>query len=150
MEVLMPIIGWLAPILSTIIITAATASINAHIKRHEQIAEERNARTEQKRREEAEWRERLERRMEEIELKMEEQDKRIESVLKGQCTQMRSDVVHRAHRYLDDLGKASTEEKAAFWAEYEEYCDLCDQYGIENNFVDELAQRVMALPEREI
>lgn len=146
----MPIIGWLAPILSTIIITAATASINAHIKRHEQIAEERNARTEQKRREEAEWRERLERRMEEIELKMEEQDKRIESVLKGQCTQMRSDVVHRAHRYLDDLGKASTEEKAAFWAEYEEYCDLCDQYGIENNFVDELAQRVMALPEREI
>ncbi len=88
--------------------------------------------------------------MEEIERKMEEQDERIESVLKGQCTQMRSDVVHRAHRYLDDLGKASTEEKAAFWSEYEEYCDLCDQYGIENNFVDELAQRVMALPEREI
>lgn len=150
MEALGPIIGWLAPILSTIIITAATASINAHIKRHEQIAEERNAKTEEKRKAEAEWRERLERRMEEIEHKMEEQDKKTNSVLKGQCTQMRSDVVHRAHRYLDDLGKASTEEKAAFWSEYEEYCDLCAQYGIENNFVDELAQRVIALPEREI
>ena len=150
MEALGPIIGWFAPILSTIIITAATASINAHIKRHEQIAEERNAKTEQKRREEAEWRERMEHRMEEIERKMEEQDDKMMSVLKSQVTQMRSDTLHRIHRYLDDLGMASTEEKTAFWAEYEEYCELCEKYGIENNFVKELAQRVMDLPEREI
>lgn len=72
------------------------------------------------------------------------------SMLKSQVTQMRSDCLHRIHRYLDDLGCASTEEKDAFWAEYQEYCALCEQYGIENSFVDELAKRVMALPEREI
>lgn len=136
------ILGWLAPILSTIIIAAATASINSKIAAGERKRDEARAETEAKRKAEAEWRARIEERMD-------EQDERVESVLKGQCTQMRSDVVHRAHRYLDDLGMASTEEKDAFWAEYEEYCNLCEQYGIENNFVDELARRVMTLPERE-
>ena len=36
------IISWLAPILSTIIITAATVSINAQAKKHERVAEERH------------------------------------------------------------------------------------------------------------
>ena len=171
MEALGPIIGWLAPILSTIIITAATASINSHMKRHDELAAERHAETEKKRKADAEWRETVDKLLaeqaealkhvaddrvdwyawrEEIVKLMDAQDERIMSVLKGQCTQMRSDVVHRAHRYLDDLGMASTEEKDAFWAEYQEYCLLCKQYGIENSFVDELAQRVMALPGREL
>ena len=171
MEALAPIIGWLSPILSTIIITAATASINAHIKRHDQLAEERNAKTEEKRKADAEWRESVDRalgeqsealravaqdradwyewRAEMVE-RMDAQNERTMSMLKSQVTQMRSDCMHRIHRYLDDLGMASTEEKTAFWAEYEEYCELCEKYGIENNFVKELAQRVMSLPEREI
>lgn len=171
MEALGPIIGWLAPILSTIIITAATASINSHMKRHDELADARHAETEQKRKADAEWRDAVDKLLaeqaealkhvaedrvdwyawrEEIVKLMDAQDERIMSVLKGQCTQMRSDVLHRAHRYLDDLGMASTEEKNAFWSEYEEYCELCEKYGIDNSFVDELAQRVMQLPEREI
>lgn len=171
MEALAPIISWLAPIVSTIIITAATASINSSVKRHDELADARHAETEAKRKAETEWRETVDRLLseqnealsrvaqdrvdwyswrEEIVKLIDDQDRRTKSLLKAHVTQMRSDCLHRAHRYLDDLGCASTEEKEAFWAEYQEYCELCEQYGIENNFVKELAQRVMHLPEREI
>ena len=171
MEALAPIISWLAPIASTLIITAATASINSRMKIHDQMAEARHSETEAKSKADEEWRETVDKllseqaealkhvaedridwyswRAEIVEL-MDTQDEQIKSVLKGQCTQMRSDVLHRAHRYIDDLGMASTEEKAAFWDEYQEYCNICEKYGIENNFVDELAKRVMSLPERKI
>lgn len=135
--------AWLASILSAILVCAGQALVTLGQKRISERMERDSEDTRRKREAEAEWRDR-------IESRMNEQDERIESVLRGQCTQMRSDVVHRAHRYLDDLGKASTEEKAAFWSEYEEYCGLCEQYGIENNFVDTLAERVMALPERNV
>lgn len=171
MEALAPIIGWLAPIISTIIITAATASINSHMKRHDQLADARHAETEMKRKADAEWRETVDKLLSEqsealrhvaedrvdwyswraeIIERMDTQDDKFTSILKAQVTQMRSDTLHRAHRYLDDLGCASTEEKSAFWSEYQEYCELCEHYGIENNFVNELAKRVMALPERDI
>lgn len=105
--------------------------------------DERHEETERKRKAEAEWRDDVERRLE-------QQDEKICAILKGQTTQMRSDLIHRAHRYLDDLGKASTDEKDAFNDEYRDYCAICDAYGITNSFIDELARRVMALPEREI
>ena len=95
------------------------------------------------RRAEAEWRERVDGRLD-------RQDEKIAAVLKGQTTQMRSDLVHRAHRYIDDLGCAGMEEKDAFWAEYEDYCEICKQHGIKNSFVDRLARQVMELPDREI
>ena len=171
MEAIAPIIGWLAPMISTIIITFATASINSHMKRHDEIAAERHAETEEKRKADAEWRDAVDKLLSEQseELKrvandredwyawraeivrlIDAQDERTMAVLKGQCTQMRSDLIHRAHRYLDDLGRASTDEKNAFNTEYKDYCAICDAYGIENNFINELAKRVMALPEREI
>jgi hypothetical protein len=137
------IISWLAPILSTIIITAATASINAQAKKHERISEERHQETEKKRKVEAEWRA-------EIASQMQEQDKRINTILHAQCTQMRSDIIHKCHRYLDDLGRASTEEKEALNAEHEDYTAMCEANHIVNNFVDRLVERVMQLPEREI
>lgn len=157
--------------LSTIIITFATASINSHMKKHDELAAERHAETEEKRKADAEWRETVDKLLAkqsealqhvaedrtdwyawraQIVERMDSQDDKFMSMLKAQVTQMRSDTLHRIHRYLDDLGMASTEEKTAFWAEYEEYCELCEKYGIENNFVKELAQRVMQLPEREI
>ena len=61
---------------------------------------------------------------------------------------MRSDLIHRAHRYIDDLGCASTEEKNVFWAQYEDYQRLCKANDIENHFIDQLASRVMELPDR--
>lgn len=163
------IISWLAPILSTIIITAATVSINAQAKKHERVAEERHQETEKKRKEEAEWRGDVDRLMQEqgdalksvandrsdwyawraeMIAQMQAQDNRIDTILQAQCTQMRSDAIHRAHRYIDDLGCASVEEKQSFYAEWEEYQRICEAYGITNNFVDGLVQQVMSLPDR--
>lgn len=91
--------------------------------------------------ERSEWRKMVEKRLA-------EQDRRLETVLEAQCTQMRSDAIHRAHRYIDDLGCASIEEKQSFFAEWEEYQRICEAYGITNSFVDNLVQQVMELPDR--
>lgn len=136
-------IGWASPIVSTLIVAALTAQINLRSKREEEERAERHAETDAKRKAEAEWRER-------IEARITEQDEKIDAVLKGQCTQMRSDLIHRAHRYVDDLHAASTEEKEAFWAEYEDYVLICDANNVVNHFIDELAKQVMALPNRDI
>lgn len=135
------LLQWLAPILSTIIVTAATAAINAQVQRSQRIADERHAETEAKRAVEAQWRD-------SVDTRLDSQDEKIFAVLKGQTTQMRSDLVHKAHRYIDDLGCASTEEKDAFDSQYKDYCAICKAHGIENSFVDEMARQVMALPSR--
>ena len=127
-----PLISWVAPIASTALTTYVVALINRNEKRREDETRNREA-----------WRAGVDRRLD-------DQDAKIDAVLKGQTTQMRSDLVHRAHRYLDDLGKASSEEKDAFWDEYKDYCIICKAFGIENSFIDQLAQRVMALPERDV
>lgn len=137
------LIGWLAPILSTIIITAATASINAHLQRSQKLADERHAETEAKRKAEAEWREGVTKRLDDIE------DKLGRSISQ-QAAQIRSDIVHKCHRYLDDLGRSSTEEKEALADEHKQYSEFCDDLEMENNFIDELVARVMDLPEREV
>lgn len=165
------LVSWLAPILSTLIICAGQLALNTRFKRADEKRDQARAETQAKRDAEAEWRDCVERQIseqaealkhvaedridwyswrEEVVKRMESQDEKFMSMLKAQVTQMRSDTLHKCHRYLDDLGMASTEEKSAFWAEYEEYCELCEKYGIENNFVKELAKRVMELPERDI
>ena len=136
-------VGWLAPIVATLVTLAGQLWLNGKFKRADEKRDQARAETEAKRAAEAAWRDSVDKRMD-------EHDDKIMSMLKSQVTQMRSDLLHRAHRYIDDLGCASIEEKDAFWAEYVEYCELCEQYGIENSFVDELVQRVMSLPEREL
>lgn len=106
-----------------------------------QRMDEGQAKTDEKRKSEAEWRERIEQRLD-------GQDERIDAVLQGQVTQMRSDVTHKIHRYMDDLGCASTEEKNSLNEEYKLYCLLCEKYGIENDFVASMMEHVMALPSR--
>lgn len=81
---------------------------------------------------------------------MDAQDIRIDTILTAQCSQIRSDIIHKCHRYLDDLGKTSIEEKDALKAEHDEYSAVCQANGIVNNFVDMMVQRVMELPERDI
>lgn len=144
MEALGPIIGWFAPILSTIIITAATASINAHIKRHEQIAEERNAKTEEKRKAEAEWRERMERRMEEIERYMSEQDKKLDALTDATQTTMRTSMLHYIEKYLT-RGWITPEERASLIDMHNKYAALNA-----NGFIDGYMNRIAKLPDREI
>lgn len=133
-ESLAPIIGWAASIASTLIITACTAAINRWMSESKKDREREEA-------ERKKWRAGVDK-------KLEDQDDVIKAILSAQCTQMRSDAIHRAHRYIDDLGCASIEEKKSFYAEWEEYQTICDKYGITNNFVDNLVRQVMALPDR--
>lgn len=138
-----PVIGWMASILSAIIVTAATASINSHIKRRDQVADERHAETEAKRRAEAEWRDDVTRRLDDMEAK-------LNRSVAQQAVDIRSDIVHKCHRYLDDLGRASSEEKEVLNDAYEHYCAFCADLDIENDFIDQMVARVMELPERDI
>ena len=136
-------IAWLAPILAALMTCAGQLWLNQRFKWADQKRDDARKSTEAKRAAEAEWRESIEHRLD-------HQKEKINAVLKGQTTQMRSDLIHRAHRYLDDLGRASTEEKNAFNDEYKDYCAICEAYGITNSFIDSLAQRVMELPERNV
>ena len=161
---------WLAPIVSALLVLAGQAVISVGQRRLDAKMDERHRETEDKRAADAEWRAKVdgilteqERAVKAVALdkdewqewrrqllaRLDQQDRRIFAVLKGQTTQMRSDLVHKAHRYVDDLGCASTEEKDAFHQEYDDYCAIRDQYGIENSFVDKLAQQVMDLPGRD-
>lgn len=137
-----PIITWLAPILAALMTCAGQLWLNQRFKRADEKRDDARKSTEAKRAAEAEWRDGIEHRLD-------QQDAKIESVLKGQCTQMRSDILHKAHRYLDDLNCASTEEKQALWSEYEDYTAICDANNITNHFIDRLVSQVMQLPNRE-
>ena len=135
----------------SVLVQAAGLAIIAGIQKSADAKRDKaKADTEAKRKAEAEWREQMEKRMDSFERLLEAQDGKIDSVLKSQLTNTRSDIVHKAHRYLDDLGCASTDEKDSFDAQYKEYAALCEAYGIENDFVVHLYERVMALPEREL
>jgi len=137
------VLAWLAPILSTLIICAGQLALNDRFKHADEKRDEARLETEMERKKDEEWRRRIEHR---IEL----QDDRISTILSAQCTQMRSDIIHKCHRYLDDLGCASTEEKEALNAEHEDYSAICEANDIVNHFVDGLIERVMALPERKV
>ena len=167
MEHLAPIIGWLAPILSTLIVTALTAQINARSKIADEKRDEARAEAAMQREKQAEWQRSVDEKLQahedfiaerddwfewrrRIERDFAEQNSRTAVILELQCSQIRSDLIHRSHRYIDDLGCASTEEKDAFWAQYEDYQRICEANGIENHFIDRLAAQVMALPTREI
>lgn len=133
-EKIQPLVTWVAPILSTLIITWLTAVINGRME--ESKRDEKREQEERK-----EWRAGVDK-------KLAEQDSKIDTILNAQCTLMRTDLIHKAHRYIDDLGCAGLEEKQAFHAEYDEYQRICDANEIVNHFVDKLVEQVMGLPDR--
>ena len=134
-------IAWFGPIVAALLTCAGQLWLNQKFKRADAKREEARRDTDAKRAAEAEWREKVLERLD-------QQDARIDTVLTAQCSQMRSDLIHRAHRYIDDLGCAGTEEKQSFWEEYEDYMRICDANNIVNHFIDNLAKQVMALPNR--
>lgn len=135
--------SWIAPILSTLIVCAGQAMLNQRFKIADEKRDAARKDTDEKRKREAEWRDEMTKRLD-------SQDDRINTILTAQCSQMRSDIIHKCHRYLDDIGMASVEEKEALKAEHKEYAAVCKANDIENNFVDMMVQRVMQLPERSV
>lgn len=132
-----------AATVSVLVQAAGLAIIAGITKRADEKRERARADTDAKRKAEAEWRDT-------IVSRLDKQDERISSILTAQCSQTRSDIIHKCHRYLDDIGKASTEEKKALKQEHDEYEEICAANGVVNNFVDLMVKRVMDLPEREI
>jgi len=126
------LIGWLAPILSTIIIPAATASINAHIKRRDKVADERHAETEAKRKTEAEWRERMEEAI--TDLKRE-----VTKSKDAQQSTMRQSLIHSYEKYVT-RGWLTTEELSA-------WLDMHDKYSAMgfNGLIDTYRQNIVKL-----
>lgn len=135
------IITWAAPIAAALLTCAGQLWLNNRFKRADEKRDQARADTDAKRRAEAEWRE-------DVEQRLCAQDEKLAVVLRGQTTQMRSDLTHKIHRYMDDLGCASMEEKDSLEDEYKVYCAICEQYDFENDFVAELMSQVMRLPNR--
>lgn len=69
--------------------------------------------------------------------------KRIGIINESLVCVMRGDLIHKAHRYVDDKGYASIEEKESWHEEWTQYQSICPR----NGFIDALAAQVMALPE---
>lgn len=160
-----PIIAWLAPIISTIIITAATASINSQVKRHEQVADKRHAETEAKRRADEEWRATVDKLLEEqseslkrvaedrvdwyswraeiIEL-MDSQDGKLDTLTDATQTTMRTTLLHYIEKYLT-RGWITPEERASLIDMHNKYAALNA-----NGFIDGYMNRISKLPDREI
>lgn len=136
MDSLAPIATWAAPIASTLVITWLTALINRWMSESKKDKEREDA-------ERKAWRKGVDERLD-------RQEKVMDSMLNLSCSNSRGDIVHKCHRYLDDLGCASHEEKQALWAQHADYELVCKENGIENDFVRQLVQRVMELPERDI
>lgn len=131
------IIGWLAPILSTLVITGMTALINQRIKDRDRVADERHAETEEKRREEAEWRERIER-------YMSEQDKKLDALTDATQTTMRTSMLHYIEKYLT-RGWITPEERSSLNDMHNKYAALNA-----NGFINGYMRRIEQLPDREI
>lgn len=139
------LMDWLAanPLTFGLLTLAGQLWLNQRFKLADEKRDAAKADAERERQERVEWRKK-------VECKLDSQDKLIDTILTAQCSQMRSDIIHKCHRYLDDLGRASIEEKNALKAEHEEYSAVCKANGIVNNFVDLMVQRVMELPERDV
>ena len=135
--------AWLAPIAAGLLTLAGQLWLNQRFKRADEKRDQARADTDAKRAAEAEWRDCVVKRLD-------KHDELMDTILTAQCSQMRSDIIHKCHRYLDDLGCASIEEKDALKAEHDEYSAVCAANEITNNFVDMMVQRVMELPERSV
>lgn len=165
MEALSPIISWLAPIISTIIVTAATASINASVKRHDQLADERHAETEAKRKADEEWRRTVDRllseqadalravaqdrtdwyswRAEVIEL-MDSQGEKLDNLTNATQTTMRTTLLHYIEKYLT-RGWLTQEERSSLTDMHAKYSALNA-----NGLIDGYMRRIESLPDKEI
>lgn len=128
-----PIVAWAAPIASTIIVTAATASINAKLASGERKRDEAQEATEAKRKAEAEWREAMSKHMA-------KQDEKMGLMTSSLQSTMRATLIHNAEKYFS-RGSITPEEHAS-------WCDMHDRYSAMgfNGLIDTYRVRIDKLP----
>lgn len=133
-----------------LMLLAAQLWLNSQFKRMDVKRDAAQVQTDAKRKVEAEWRDSIDQRLSELAKGISDVDDKTNRSIAVQAAQIRSDIIHKCHRYLDDLGRASTEEKGALSDEHRQYTQFCADLDVENNFIDALVDRVMHLPEREV
>ena len=143
-------IDWLAqnPLTLGFLTLLGQLWLNRRFKLADEKRDEARSGTEKKRQEEQEWRNHMDRRMDDLDNRVDEILDTQGVILDTQCAQTRSDILHKVHRYIDDLGCASIEEKSALKAEHQNYQRICKENDIENEFIDGLVEQVMNLPSR--
>lgn len=129
--------------IGSIVVVVVTALTNQHMKERDRKADERHEEAEAERKRRDAWLEGMSARVAKLE-------EIVKVILELQCSQTRADIIHKCHRYNDDIGKASYEEKESLRAENDDYRAVCEENGIENHYIDRLVERVMELPEREV
>lgn len=136
-------VAWVAPIAATLVTLAGQLWLNGKFKRADEKRDAARAKTEAKRAAEDAWRAEVDKRLSDIEEKM-------DRTILQQAMQIRSDIVHKCHRYFDDLHAASIEEKDVLSDQHKQYSKFCKDLGIDNDFIDNLVAKVMELPDREM
>ncbi len=130
MDNVTPVIAWLAPIASTLIITWLTAVIN------EKMDESRRD-VERETEERKVWHDRVEMRISEVEGK-------IDSINNATQTTMRTTLLHYCEKYLT-RGWVTPEERASLFDMHRKYSKLNA-----NGYIDSYIARVGQLPDKEI
>jgi hypothetical protein len=136
-DALTQFLGWVSPIASTVIVTALTAQIKARQDAAERKRDEAQAETEAKRKAEAEWRERMDGSMADI-------DAKLDVLNEATQTTMRTTLLHYIEKYLT-RGWVTPEERASLMDMHRKYAALNA-----NGFIDGYMARVAELPDREI
>lgn len=135
---------------SALIQAAGLAIIAGITKAADAKRDKAKADTDAKRAAEARWRDSVDQKLEELAQGMSDVDNKVNRQIAIQAADTRSDIIHKCHRYLDDLGCASTEEKNALADEHKQYTEFCKDLDIDNNFIDLLVERVTQLPGRDV
>lgn len=136
-ELLHSFMAWLGPILSALITSGGLAIINAKLASSEKKRDEARAETEAKRKAEAEWRERIEYRVGEI-------DAKVCAINDATQTTMRATLLHQIEKYLT-RGWITPEERASIYDMHAKYSSLNA-----NGLIDGYMERVSQLPDKEI
>jgi hypothetical protein len=130
-------VAWAAQIASTVIVTALTAQIKARQDAAERKRDEAQAETDAKRRAEAEWRERMDGSVADI-------DAKLDVLNEATQTTMRTTLLHYIEKYLT-RGWVTPEERASLMDMHRKYAALNA-----NGFIDGYMRRVAELPDKEI
>lgn len=156
-----PFLQWAAPILSTIIVTITTASINAKIASGEKKRDEARSERDEERKRVEEWRKRVEEQLRthgefiaerddwfewrrRIGESYESINDKLDKIRDGTQTTMRTDLIHLYEKYTT-RGWITPEEKSAWFDMHSKYSALDA-----NGLIDSYKAKLEMLPEREI
>ena len=126
------LVGWLAPIISTLVICAGQLALNSRFKRADEKRDQARAETQAKRDAEAEWRGR-------IEASVTDLKKEIGQSKDAQQSTMRQSLIHSYEKYVT-RGWLTTEELSA-------WLDMHDKYSAMgfNGLIDTYRERIVQL-----